>query len=320
MSGQNNIIKGVIFVGLGAAMYGMLATFVKLAYNDGYTTAEVTSSQFTIGLVILFLINRFRKSGIKNRPSVLLKTDKRKLIFAGTSYGFTSLFYYLSVQYINVSIAIVLLMQSVWLSVVLEAFLNKEYPNIRKITATLIVLGGTLMATNTINAEINLDVRGILWGMAAAVSYTVTMFTANKIANYTAPTIKSFYMLIGGAIIIYSFLFISQIGPSYIEAINDLYSGLSGKPVEIRPYNWRIFYSYGLFLALFGTVLPPIFLNKGFPDAGLGVGSIVSSIELPVSVTMALVLLNEQVIMVQWLGIALILGAIVLMNVVVKRK
>lgn len=47
---KKNILKGVLFVGVGASIYGMLATFVKLAYNDGYTTAEVTTSQFMWGL------------------------------------------------------------------------------------------------------------------------------------------------------------------------------------------------------------------------------------------------------------------------------
>ena len=41
---QNNLLKGVFLVGLGATSYGMLATFVKIAYNEGYTTAEVTTS------------------------------------------------------------------------------------------------------------------------------------------------------------------------------------------------------------------------------------------------------------------------------------
>jgi drug/metabolite transporter (DMT)-like permease len=49
-------------------------------------------------------------------------------MLAGTSLGCTSLFYYIAVQYINVSIAIVLLMQSVWFSVVVESFLTKNYP------------------------------------------------------------------------------------------------------------------------------------------------------------------------------------------------
>lgn len=35
----------------------MLATFVKLAYNDGYTTAEVTTSQFMWGIIGLLILN-----------------------------------------------------------------------------------------------------------------------------------------------------------------------------------------------------------------------------------------------------------------------
>ncbi|MFY7815045.1 MAG: EamA/RhaT family transporter, partial [Chryseobacterium taeanense] len=53
---------------------------------------------------------------------------------------------------------------------------------------------------------------------------------------------------------------------------------------------------------------------------GLGLGSIVSSFELPVSVTMAFALLGEEVVFIQWIGIALILFAIVLMNLPSKRE
>ena len=56
-------------------------------------------------------------------------------------------------------------------------------------------------------------------------------------------------------------------------------------------------------------------MNAGFPLTGIGLGSIVSSLELPVSVLMAFFILNEQVILFQWIGIVLILVAIVLMNI-----
>jgi hypothetical protein len=36
-------LKGVFLVAFGATSYGMLATFKKMAYNEGYTTAEVTT-------------------------------------------------------------------------------------------------------------------------------------------------------------------------------------------------------------------------------------------------------------------------------------
>ena len=58
-------LKGVVFVALGATSYGMLATFVKLAYQENYTTAEVTTSQFVLGLLGLLLVNLFQKMNAK---------------------------------------------------------------------------------------------------------------------------------------------------------------------------------------------------------------------------------------------------------------
>ena len=60
-------------------------------------------------------------------------------------------------------------------------------------------------------------------------------------------------------------------------------------------------------------------MNAGFPLTGIGLGSIVSALELPVSVMMAYVLLNEPVNATQWLGIFLIILAIVIMNLHFKK-
>jgi hypothetical protein len=43
---KKNILKGVLFVGIGASIYGMLATFVKLAYQDGYTIRSYNITVF----------------------------------------------------------------------------------------------------------------------------------------------------------------------------------------------------------------------------------------------------------------------------------
>ncbi len=129
--GKNELLKGVILVALGATSYGMLATFVKLAYGEGFTTAEVTSSQFIYGILGTFLITLFNKKSSKGveKPS---EKNKFQLMLAGTSLGMTSVFYYLCVKYIDVSIAIVLLMQTVWMGVILEWILDKQRPSNKK--------------------------------------------------------------------------------------------------------------------------------------------------------------------------------------------
>jgi len=129
---KKNILKGVLFVGIGASIYGMLATFVKLAYQEGYTTSEVTTSQFLLGLLGLLILNFIQTITSKRALPSPTSKEIRNLMLAGTSLGCTSLFYYIAVQYINVSIAIVLLMQSVWFSVVVESIHVKKWPNIMK--------------------------------------------------------------------------------------------------------------------------------------------------------------------------------------------
>ncbi|MGE8341644.1 MAG: EamA family transporter [Flavobacterium sp.] len=299
MTSQNNVLKGVFLVALGATTYGMLATFVKMAYSEGYTTAEVTTSQFIYGILGILAINLFQRIKNKNKPAV--KASRKNifsLMLAGTSLGMTSLFYYLAVKYIPVSIGIVLLMQTVWMGVLLEMILEKKLPSKQKVIAVLIVLFGTVLATNIINNDIELDWRGLVWGMLAAASFTTTMFTANSVATEISSAQRSLYMLLGGAVIVFSFAFATQ----------------------VTAFNMEIFLKWGIVLSLFGTIIPPLLMTAGFPLTGIGLGSIVSALELPVSVMMAYVLLNEKVIFSQWVGIVLIILAIIIMNVNFKSK
>lgn len=295
---RKKIIKGVVLVGLGASSYGMLATFVKLAYNEGYTTDEVTFAQLSLGVVGMFLITLFHSRVTQVENPKIRKGDLSKLLLAGTSFGFTSLFYYLSVRYIDVSVGIVLLMQSVWMSVLLESILSKTFPSVQKIIAVIIVLFGTLLATNLIGREVSLDWRGFFWGLLAAASFSTTMYASNRVATYLPACKKSLLMLLGGFAVIICFTVYSYDGS----------------------FNISIFWKWGFILSFFGTIIPPLLLNTGFPKTGLGLGSIVSSLELPVSVMMAFFLLNESVVLVQWVGITLILTAIVIMNINFSKK
>lgn len=294
---KNQVLKGTFLVGLGATSYGMLATFVKMAYAEGYTTAEVTIAQFILGIIGILIINAFQKS--KNTDEVVKPTPKNifQLMIAGTSLGLTSVFYYMAVKYIPVSIAIVLLMQTVWIGLLLEMILERKIPSAQKIIAALIVLMGTLLATNILKNEIQLDWRGIILGMLAASSFTTTMFTANRVGLGISNAKRSLFMLLGGLTIVIGFAIATQ----------------------TTPFNFAIFLKWGIIVSLFGTIIPPMLMNAGFPLTGIGLGSIVSAIELPVSVMMAYFLLNEEVVFIQWMGILLILVAIIIMNVKFKK-
>ena len=294
---DKSILKGSILVGLGACSYGMLTTFVKMAYADGYTSHEVTFSQMALGVIGLLLINLFVRRKQTDVAEVSRTRSKLKLMAAGTTLGLTSTFYYLAVKYIPVSIGIVMLMQSVWMGVVLEALMQRKKPTAKKIIAVIAILLGTLMATNVLNDSFVIDWRGIGWGFLAAMSYTGTIYCSNTVSLEMHSLKRSLWMMIGG------FLIVSAISLPYL----------------VVEYRMEILLNWGLVLALFGTILPPLLYTAGMPKIDVGLGAIISSIELPAAVLMAYFLLNEKVDLAQWLGIALILLAVVQMNLR-KRK
>jgi drug/metabolite transporter (DMT)-like permease len=295
---KSNVLKGSLFIALGASSYGMLATFVKMAYHEGFSTAEVTLSQFGLGFIGLFILTLFRKRG----PAPAVKTSGGKsilkLMAAGTFMGLTSVFYYLAVQYIPVSVAIVLLMQTVWMGVIVEMILHKKAPGASKIAAVFIILAGTVLATNMLMQSITINWLGFAWGMMAAVCYTGTMYSSNNVAVNFPPVRRSLYMILGGLIII-AVIFHSSLN---------------------QTFHYQIFLRWGIILSLFGTILPPLLFTRGMPLTGMGLGAIIASIEIPVSVLMANILLKEPVSALQWLGVILILFAVVLMNIRSRKE
>ncbi len=277
---------------LGAACYGMIATFVKVGVEDGYSTAELTFAQGFVGLLCLMLLNFIQKL---RKPVLSRKVDSKsrwQLILGGIPFGLTSSFYYLSLNYASVSVCIVMLMQSVWIGSVLDYVIFKNKPTKNKLVAIVVVLIGTVLATNLLSSEQYVDWRGIVWGFMAALSYTVSISVTNKVATGYPPLIRSLYILIG------AFCVVTMIWGYSLS----------------QQFDVSVLWRWGFLIALFGTILSPLLFTKGMPIIGIGLGSILASVELPVSVMMALLILGESVSLGQWIGIALILSAVVLMN------
>jgi drug/metabolite transporter (DMT)-like permease len=128
--------------------------------------------------------------------------------------------------------------------------------------------------------------------MMAALSYTATMYSSNHLELHFPPLKRSLYMILGGLIII-CLIFHASLNLNF---------------------SYRIFLHWGLLLSLFGTILPPLLFTRGMPLIGMGLGAIIASVEIPVSVLMAHILLKEPVSFLQWVGVTLILFAVVLMN------
>ncbi|WP_159476390.1 DMT family transporter [Dyadobacter sp. 3J3] len=284
-------IEGAALIALGAASYGILATIVKFANNQGVHTSLLIFAQFLIGLLFLICYSKI-KGGSATKTNNNDKKGKLKLLLFGTSLGMTSCFYYLSIRYIPVSVGIILLMQTIWMSIVWEAFWQKTPVSLSKILGAILIVSGTVLATNIFSQSVDLNWKGIILGLLAACCYTISMHASNHVASNLDSHTRSKYLIAGGMMIVLLFW------------NTDI----------LQYFNWLPFLKWGVVLALFGTILPPLLFTKGMPMTGMALGGIIAAVEIPISIFSAHVILGEAVSLVQWTGVALILGSVIVIN------
>lgn len=283
--------KSTLYVAAGACSYGLLATIVKYANHLGIDTSLLTFLQFMFGFLFLLTFNLLSKRNAEEHNAIKF-SSKIKLMVWGISLGLTTTLYYLSIQYIPVSAGIILLMQSIWISLVAEAVLLKKFPSKGKITGVIIVLLGTTLATNLFQNNNNLDYRGIILGFGAGISYALAIYASSTVEKDLPSPVRSQFLVLGGLLLIVAFW-----------------------NIDIIRYMQPNALPWGLLIAIFGTILPPLLFTKGIPKTGIAMGNIISSLEIPVSTLSAMLVLQEVVSGFQWFGILLILMAVIIINV-----
>jgi len=278
----------------GAISFGVLTSFVKLAYRQGYNAAEISFVQALIGAVVLWLVFFFSKKENATRKEIPY------LLFTGVFIGISTYFYYLSVKYISASVAIVLLMQFTWISILLEWAVFKKKPSRSEFSITVLILIGTLLASGlTPGQDISLPIEGIGYVLLASIVYAAYIVSNSRIGKDVNWQNKSAWTMTGSAISILlvntqSLVFDHHLGLELLE--------------------------WGVFLAVFGTILPPVLFAIGIPKIGATTSSLLMTVELPMAVISAHFILDESLTTTQVVGIAIMLTSIVMMNLIKSRK
>lgn len=270
-----------LLVVIAASSYGVVSTIIKLAMNSGFTAAEAVTSQFFFGFCIavcLFIVTNRTKLSFKG-----IKT----LIFAGVFTGLTNIVYGHSLNYLPASLAVVLLFQFTWIGVVISCITKRQFPSRVESISLLILIVGTIPAAGLIDVDVSqIPLQGWFWGLTAALCYSLFLF-ANGRANTNMTTTNRL-------VLVSFFAFMMSVVFQSPEVI----------------WNGALFneglWVYGLLLGLFGMIIPVFLFTIAVPKVGLGMSSILSSIELPIAVMVSVILLSETVSTLQIVGIVII--------------
>ncbi|MBP1156374.1 MULTISPECIES: DMT family transporter [unclassified Paenibacillus] len=279
--------KASVLVLIGAASFGILSTFVKLAYDKGFTPAEVTGSQVIFGFAVMWMISLPLWHKIKQ----MSKRSMLKLIGSGAFTGLTGVFYYYSLQTLDASFAVLLLFQFTWMGLLMDWLLHGKVPGRYQLAGVAVILAGTVLASGLwMGTTKSMTVSGVGLGLLAAASYTLFIYFSGKVAVEVPALLRSSWMVTGATITV-----------SFIYPPEFLWNG------SLADGLWL----WGGILALFGMILPPYLFAKGAPYLDTGMAAILGAVELPVVVLVSGLLLGESSGWVQWLGIGLIFAGIV---------
>ena len=283
-----------LMIVLAASCYGILSTIVKLAIRDGYTASEAVTSQYFIGFVIALLLF------IVVRRTIPKYGGGVTLLLAGLFTATTGTVYGQAIEYMPASLAVVMLFQFTWIGMLFDCIARRRLPKRIEVISLLFLFGGTILAAGVIDADISgIPWQGWVWGMAAAVSFSAfVLINQRQVVGMDTET-RLLFISLFAAIAIF-----------FLQSPEIVWNGtLFGEGLWI----------YGLILGLFGIVIPIYLFSIAVPKVGTAATSILSAMELPVAITVSVLLLSETLTFLQIVGIIIILFGMTLPTIANRR-
>lgn len=277
---------------LGAgSLWGVISIFVRQLNQFGLTALQIGMIRVLIGTVVLFLW-----LGITHPE--LLKIRLRHLwYFIGTGVVSLALFnwcYFTTIELSQASIAVVLLYTSPIFVMVLSAIFFRERITVRKIIALLMTLLGCVLVAGLIGGSDSLTPMVFLLGLGSGLFYGLySIFGSVALKVYDTRTVTA-----------YTFLF---------AALGTLPFCGVGKAVHVLAVHpTSILWCVGI--ALISTLAPYLLYTWGLSRMSNSRAAILATIEPLVGSLVGIFLYSEPANPVKLLGMALIFGAVVLLN------
>ncbi|MFJ7738314.1 EamA family transporter [Lysinibacillus sp. NPDC097287] len=286
-----------LMVVIAASSYGILSTIVKVAMLHGFTSSEAISSQYIIGFMLILTIFIVTQRQLPR----LSKKGLLILICGGIFTGFTGIVYGESLKYLPASLAVVMLFQFTWIGLFIDCALHKRLPSRPEALSLIVLFAGTILAAGVLDV----DLSGIAWqgwvfGLAAAFSFACFIQFNSRPVEGVTTTSRVLIMSFVALVVISIFL-----NPEIVWNGKLFSEGL-----------WK----YGLALGLFGIILPIYLFSIAVPKVGGALASILSAMELPVAVTVSVIVLHEPLTLVQVAGIILVILGMMLPTLLDLRR
>ena len=282
-----------MFVLSAGTLWGVMGVFVRKLGTYGFSPLQIACLRILFGAVLFLLITAvFRRDLLKIQPrDVGLFLGMRLL-----SLLLFTVCYFTTISLASLSVAAILLYTSpIWV-MLMSAVCFREKITRRKLLCAAMAFGGCVLVSG-IGSAASLSPMVIVTGLLSAVGYGLySIFGTFALRKYQPLTVTTYAFLFGaaGALLLCN---PAQIARVICE------SGQPGRLVLLITVT-----------AFVTAVLPYLLYTVGLSRMRASAAAIMASIEPVVATTAGALVFGEALTVPAFAGIALVLGAIVVLN------
>ena len=280
---------------LAASLWGLIGVFVNILSGRGLSSMQIVALRVLITCLCYTLYLAIRD------PSALRIKLRDIPYFIGTGVISIVLFtwcYFNCIERSSISVAVVLLYTSPIFVMALSLAVFKEKLTGRKLLALVMTFVGCMCVTGFIGGgAIHAPMAAVLLGIASGFCFSLYSIIG-KLATrkYRPETVTA-----------YTFIFATV---AVIPVLAGDWSGVGFDGVTVAAL---------LAISVFCCVLPFVLYTSGLANLEPARAAIISTMEPVVGTLMDVILFHQTVTPLKLLGLALVVGSIVVMNLDIKK-
>lgn len=288
----------VLLVIVAGTLWGGIGYFVRAFQASGLSSMQIVAIRMVISAVVFTLY-----ALIFNRKLFKIKL-KDLWCFLGTgvvSVATFSFCYFKAIDYSSLSQASILLYTAPIIVMIFSVFLFKEKLTIIKTVSLLLAFLGCLFVTGVFESTQSFNIIAVAFGLGSGVCYALySIFSRLALDRGYSPLTITLYTFIFSGLSSLLLIDVKPVAKLITESAND--------------------FIFCILFAILSSVLPYVTYTIALKHIRPSTASIIASIEPVVATVTGAILFNEVVSFPYgYLGIALVISSIVLINIMPKK-
>ena len=294
----NNKTKGFILGAIAAASYGMNPLFTLPLYSAGMSVDTVLFYRYSLAVIVLGIMMEFQKQSF-----AIKRVDVLPLCIMGLLFAFSSLFLFMSYNYMDAGIAsTILFVYPVLVAIIMAVVFKEKVSPITMFSIALAFVGISMLCKSPGGQTLSLV--GITFVFLSSLSYAIYIVGVNRSSLKDMPIAKlTFYVLLFGLSV-------------YVVRLQFC--------TELQVIPTPMLWINAVSLAVFPTVISLVTMTKAIHYIGSTPTAILGALEPVTALFFGVLVFGEQLTPRIILGILMVITAVTLIiggkSLLKKRK